>query len=315
MSTIGIVILNYNNCKDTIACVESIESFNTEPVKYIVVDNGSTEENGVSNLSAYFKDRFGDNSLFISESKKQIDRLPRLSFIASPHNDGYARGNNKGLFYAFQDSEIQYVLILNNDIVFQSDLLPVLRKSYESLPTPGIITPLLRNRKKTEFNCARRCPDNWQVIRPFLFFNRNFFNKLSKDSISLKYLRTNPELMERTAFEIDLPSGSFMFISKELFSSVNGFDPGTFLYYEENILCKKFKEKGVINYCIPTVSAFHFGGASTNKTSPVFLQKCSIQSANYYLRNFTDLTFLQRIIWGLTQAAWALNFKIKRDAK
>ena len=37
----AIIILNYNNPDATIACVESVERFNTAPVRYIIVDNGS----------------------------------------------------------------------------------------------------------------------------------------------------------------------------------------------------------------------------------------------------------------------------------
>jgi len=56
----GIIILNYNNYDDTINCINSIELYNTYPIKYIIVDNNSTNES-VTKLSEY---------LMISDSKQ-----------------------------------------------------------------------------------------------------------------------------------------------------------------------------------------------------------------------------------------------------
>ena len=41
--------------------------------------------------------------------------------------------------------------------------------------------------------------------------------------------------------DIELPSGSCMMFNAEALRIIGGFDPNTFLYYEEDILYKKLK--------------------------------------------------------------------------
>ena len=51
----AIIILNYNNSEDTIKCIESVERYNSADVKYIVVDNGSTRQSVITEISEYIK--------------------------------------------------------------------------------------------------------------------------------------------------------------------------------------------------------------------------------------------------------------------
>ena len=40
---VGVIILNYNNIDDTINCIESVvENSDTDGLKFVVVDNGSS---------------------------------------------------------------------------------------------------------------------------------------------------------------------------------------------------------------------------------------------------------------------------------
>ncbi len=302
MST-GIVILNYNGARDTIACIKSIEEHNSSPIKYFIVDNGSPRENEVQVIEEFLV------SAFPSQKEK-------WTLIANPFNEGYARGNNKGLHAAFADRDIQDILILNNDVCFVDDLLPALKSARKLLDRPGILTPVLYNPNgRIETPCARTFPSNWQVMLPFLLFKKDIFNILTKSSDSQKLLLTRPELLKEEAFRIGMPSGACMFIDKQLFQDLGGFDEGTFLYYEENILCKRIHEKGLLNYCIPTVRALHVGGASTSKAANLFLQKCNLESADYYLRHCASMSVSQHLAWFCIRALWQLKFTFKQLKK
>lgn len=312
--TTGIIILNFNNSEDTIQCIRSIEEHNTAPVKYIIVDNGSRKDS-VDSLRRFLEDYYG-NQLELLEEGCTTQSLAHINFLASPTNDGYARGNNKGLAYAFADPDITDIVILNNDILFESDIIPVLMKEREKLERPAILTPLLRNRNgSVEMPCARRFPTNWQTILPFLLFKHDICNIISKSDRKQRYFATNPELTGTDAFPIGMPSGAFMFVDKQLFQSINGFDNGTFLYYEENILCRRLQGLGYKNYCIPKVYARHIGGASTSKISNLFLQKCNLESADYYLKNYAQLNIIQKLIWGIVRFLWILKFKLKANGE
>ena len=309
----GIVILNFNNVPDTEDCVRSILEHNTSPVKFIIVDNGSSVEDTGKQLESFCKENFSGSLLELSDSNAgSSGELPLCTLLLSETNDGYARGNNKGLNLAFRDESISHVIILNNDVVFESDIIPSLISYYSSLDNPGILTPLLHNRKKEEYNCARLFPDNWDVIMPYLLFNRNVRSIISDGYKRQMMILNDPDLVKKKCFEIDVPSGSFMFIGKDLFRPVGGFDPDTFLYYEEVILCRRLKRLGKHNYCIPGLTAFHKGAASTSKAGDVFLQRCNIESADVYFRKESHLTLSQHLVWSFTKLLWKVKFFIKR---
>ena len=308
---IGIIILNYNNCKYTVQCINSIEQHNSADIKYIVIDNGSTQEEDVKCIHSFLESTFPEQYLRVEDTDNPLV-IPRACFITSRNNDGYAEGNNKGLRIAFNDIDIEDILILNNDIFFHEDILPTLLSYKLKLKNPGILTPLLYNLDGSiEYNCARAFPSNWEVMLPFVLFKKDFFHILSKLSNSQKILISNPKLLIESSFPIGMPSGACMFFNKNLLIKSNGFDNGTFLYYEENILCKKLSQSGLINYCIPSITAIHVGGVSTSKSNNLFLQKCNLQSADYYLKAYGGMSLFQRITWVITVVLWNLKFKIK----
>ena len=305
----GIVILNYNSYQDTINCIQSVELHNSAPVKYIIVDNGSSDKQSVPALKQFLESSFPGRYL---QTTEPAGILPYVTLVASPTNDGYARGNNKGLRLAFDDSEISHILILNNDILLTEDIIPPMMSALKELPQCGMVSPLLyrKDRKTMDFNCARRNASNFDIILPFLFQNRNFFQVLSKIRWKNKMLLDDPSLIQSKAFVIDLPSGSCMFLEKELFQKMGGFDPNTFLYYEECILFKKTEALHLKNYCIPSLSAIHLGAHTTQMSSNKFLQKCNLDSADYYLRQYGKMTFLEKCVWGLAKWGYATRLRL-----
>lgn len=138
----GIIILNYNNSIDTINCINSVEHFNTSPIKYIIVDNGSTCSDVVEEIDSFLEKNLEQNMSKLV-MKKCCKFLPKACFFISPTNDGYAQGNNKGLMIAEKDTTITDILILNNDILFTEDIIPKLKEIRHDMISPGIISPLL----------------------------------------------------------------------------------------------------------------------------------------------------------------------------
>lgn len=312
----GIVILNYNSADETVHCIQSIEHHNSADIRYFIVDNGSVNRQETDFLDSFLQSTFADRYIRADRSEDRPSGTIRAVFVASKTNDGYAAGNNKGLRIAFSDPEIEYILILNNDVYFDSDLIPTLASRIGRLNNPGILTPVLYNLNGgIEMNCARRFPSNWEVMLPFILFKKDLFHILSRSSGAQKILKSHPEKLQEPAFVIGMPSGACMFTKKSLLQEMGGLDEETFLYYEENILCKKLQEKGRLNYCIPAAHALHAGGASTLKSGNLFLQKCSLDSADHYLKNYAGLRLVQRFVWHLTKCAWHAKFRIKARRK
>src|SRR6266404_8205049 len=102
---IFIVILNWNQPKLTIECVESLHKLKTDKkhqIEIVIVDNGSDE-------------KFPKGKYTLLETGKNL---------------GFAGGNNFGIKYAL-DHFADYIVILNNDTIVDSNLLANLLKTIE----------------------------------------------------------------------------------------------------------------------------------------------------------------------------------------
>lgn len=302
----ALVILNYNNYEDTFNCIESVEKYNTSPVKIIIVDNGSRREGTVETIDRFLNERYAERYQRIDEHS-ELTELPYMTFVVSKTNDGYACGNNKGLKFVTCDETINRVLILNNDVLFVEDIIGKLIDYQESLPQCAIISPALykKGMKEYDLNCARLNQESWDLILTYLFNFRNVFGVI-KRSEHRRYLLLK-EHDKKSLLEVELPSGSCMMFRKELMKRITIFDPHTFLYFEENILFKQISKVGLKNYVAMDLKCIHLGASSTSKSSNTFIARVGVKSMDYYFKTYCNLTFTQRIMWKIAK----INFSFK----
>jgi hypothetical protein len=112
---VAIVILNWNQKADTLACLSSLMSVLDFDVRILLIDNGSTDGSAAAIRAAF-------NSVDVLEAKG---------------NQGCSGGRNQGLQYAAAIGA-EYVLFLDNDTIVRSDFLTPLIELMESDPTIGI---------------------------------------------------------------------------------------------------------------------------------------------------------------------------------
>ena len=287
----ALVILNYNNWEDTINCIESVEKYNTAPIKYVIVDNGSTREKCISSLDSWLHGKFSNDYQCAVVGMESPLSLPKVTMLVSDSNEGYARGNNLGINYLRNDKEIENIMILNNDVLFVEDIVQKLVDALSTLPQCAIVSPILYKRDQVEldYNCARIHKEVWSVLCGNLYEKKESMKKY-------QLLHLKPELQKEPYFAIDLPSGACMLMSKEVMNTLGGFDPHTFLYYEEDILFCKINALGLKNYIITRAKCIHLGASSTKKRSGAFLVKTAFDSQKYFLENYCNLSFAQSIV-------------------
>lgn len=318
MKATGIIILNYNNFLDTIKCVESVEQFNTANIKYVIVDNGSTDANAVPKIKQFVGNRFQGKSLIINEGDTAPSSLPDVTFLISKVNNGYACGNNKGLKILEKDHDVDRILILNNDILFVEDIIPNLIKLQDSLNDCAIMSPLLlkKDGKEFDYNCARLDPSCGKLIRtnflmPYYWIVKKRYDLIfRKQMLLMSYTYPYPNF-----FAVELPSGACMLIKKDIFKQIEYFDPNTFLYYEENILFRKIQAIGMRNYISTNSRCIHLGAVSTSKSPTPVIAKMQYNSCKYYIRTYLKPS---KITYGLFRLSmlWIEMFeKIKSIIK
>jgi len=110
----AVIVLNWNNKKDTSICLRSLEKL--QEVEVVLVDNGSTDDS-----VGYFQENF-----------------PNCTLLQTDYNLGYAGGNNVGISYALKQG-FDYILILNNDTTVAPDILSHFLATFEKHPNAGIL--------------------------------------------------------------------------------------------------------------------------------------------------------------------------------
>mgnify|MGYP004442236413 FL=1 len=316
MSKTALIILNYNNCHDTRNCIESVLNHNTAPVKFIVVDNASKESDR-QELCDAMRDFFSEE-LYISGKHPARKLLPHASLVLSENNVGYAQGNNLGLDLAYDDPDIDKVMILNNDILFTADIIPTLVQRLATTKDCGIISPVLYkpNSSEYDYNCARKNETISEMIKKnYMHYWWRHKGVSPEDVFSHRYLLKHAD-MKKSRMEIELPSGSCMLAKKSLFQKIGSFDPNTFLYYEENILFKKIQAVGLKNYLCLDLSCIHLGAATTKKLSnSLFTTQVGMRSQYYYASNYSGENKLKIAALRLSELFYLYSVKLQKIIK
>lgn len=121
LEKVAIVILSYNNVKDTVECIKSIYSNIERNLFEIFLIDNSTDEYYLKNI----------------ESKVNV------YFSAKVNNNGYSHGNNVGIRKAIS-LNFKYIMILNNDTIVTRDCLQKLIDKVNNDENIGIVAPLIK---------------------------------------------------------------------------------------------------------------------------------------------------------------------------
>lgn len=306
----GVVILNYNNAADTIACINSLYQNTTQSAyKIVVVDNGSTPRTTES--IDRFIAGFDDHAL-LDETMSLPNSLPFISHLRLSKNLGYACGNNRAIELFYADKDVDRLLILNNDVLLTEDIITPLNADLDSLPDAAIVTPLLykSDGRTIDHNCARRAPRLSEIFGLWAMLYRTTFGIMNRIYQAQYLLPTSPA--DERFLRVELPSGSCMMCDKELFRKIGSFDPNTFLYYEENILWEKIRPLDLHNYLDKHISCIHLGAATTKtKSTSSFIARSLIESTRYFIRRYTDAGVAYRAGLELFFALFRMKVGIK----
>ncbi len=137
MTKVSIVILNWNRKDDTLACLESIEKLKIEgfELEIVVVDNGSSD----------------DSIRVLSNYKSE---LAKYKLIKNQKNLGFTGGNNKGIKYSLTKGA-DYIMVLNNDTVVDSNLIVGLLGVVNKNSEIGAVSPKIYFAKGFEFHKSK----------------------------------------------------------------------------------------------------------------------------------------------------------------
>lgn len=253
---VAIILLNYNNYQDTIACVETLRRIDYSNWIIVIVDNHSP------------------NTSF-AELKKLEEG--NIHVIDSGRNGGFAFGNNIGIRYALENGA-NYVLLLNNDTLVEPDFLSIMigQGVYQA---KGDITTcrIMYNDDRSKVWYAGGDID-WNNLR----------------AIHRKINKTY-SLCENKPEEVSFISGCCMMISRE-FIEQNGMLPEEyFMYYEDMDYCQHARECGAKLVYIPSAVIYHcVGAAGGGADSPFFIEWNARSRRQFYRKYKSNIPWYRR---------------------
>lgn len=304
MENIAIVIVNYNNEKDTIECLNSIsrltiKNFN---LSVVVVDNGSTSK---------FKINTNDIRVKL--------KVQELTILVNQKNIGFSGGNNLGIKHALKKNN-DYILLLNNDTILDKNLIEELIKVFNSDEKIGIVVPKIYFAKGFEFHKDRYKKQDlgnviWYAGGKIDLKNIIGYHKGVDEVDNGQYNRTE---------ETDFATGCCMLVKKEVFKQIGLFDEKYFLYYEDSDFSERVKKLGFkIIYC-PKAMLWHknagSAGGSGSLLQDYFITRNRLLFAMRYAQFRVKLSLLKEslklLINGrLWQRKGVLDFYLQRFGK
>ena len=273
MST-AIVILNYNDYENTKKLVKNIKEYKMLD-RIVIVDNKSTNNDELKRLNTLICDK--------------------VDVIVSDKNGGYSYGNNYGLKYIdkkYGEQKFEYVIISNPDVYV---------KEYDIEKT----IEFLNNNKKCVIASPRMYYTNGPARRS-AWKNRKIITDIANSTritqaILFPFFKKgeySKKDFKNSVQEVDAIAGSFFVANHKLFRNIGYFDENTFLFYEEDIIGVKAKEKGYSIFSLNNLSFIHYESKTIGKIMNIFKkQDVLFNSRIYFQKEYNKANSFQIMIF------------------
>lgn len=244
---LSVVILNYNVRFFLEQCLLSVQdALKGIDSEIIVVDNDSKDDS--------------------CEMVRQL--FPEVILIENKENTGFPKGNNIGVAQA----KGKYLCILNPDTVVSEDTFSKLLGFAQTKQNLGIVGCKLIDGTGNFLSESKR-----NVPTPKI----SLLKMLGK---SEKYYANH--LTENQVGRASIFVGAFMFVERQKYLEMNGFDEDFFMYGEDIDLSYRFEKNGYENYYFGETTIIHYKGESTSKDK-VYLKRFYGAMKIFYRKHFT----------------------------
>lgn len=248
---VTIVIPNWNGHKDTVECLNSLESLTYSNYEIVVIDNGSTD----------------GSVAMLRESN------PDIMIVELPDNTGFTGACNEGIKMAVESGS-EYVFLLNNDTVLNdADMLEKMSGYLEDNTDVGMLAPvtLYHDTNKVWF-AGGELDRNTGILKLW--------------GQGEEYTKDN----EHEAVYCTFLVGCALFVRTELLQKIGGLYQPYFLTSEESELCVNIMDHGYKLAVLCNVSLFHKVSRSMGVESPLltyFLYRNKLLFAKRNAVNFS----------------------------
>lgn len=256
---LSVIILNYNVRYFLEQCVLSVQkALEGIDGEIIVIDNASSD----------------DSCQMIKE------KFPNVILIENKDNLGFPKGNNIGVAQA----KGEYICILNPDTVVAEDTFKKLLAKSCQLSAGIIGCKLIDGSGKFLPECKRGVPTPWVAFTKIF----GLYKLFPKSSWFNQYYAMH--LDENQSGEVDILVGAFMFMKRDLYLKVGGFDENCFMYSDDIDLSYLVKKAGYSNYYFANTTVIHYKGESTVRDG-LYMKRFREAMQFFYKKHFKKSWF------------------------
>ncbi|SEK45855.1 hypothetical protein SAMN05428989_0154 [Pseudoxanthomonas sp. GM95] len=224
--------------------------------------------------------------------QRHAARDPRVHFIGNPDNPGFSVGCNQGA----ADSSAPWLAFVNPDLMVEADTLLRLRAHAQAHAPVLLGVELVDEEGQSDAAARRRDPDFGAMLR----------------APGRGQLGVPREAGQRVQ-EVEAVSGALMFIARERFNALGGFDTGYRLHAEDLDLCRRARVAGTRVAVANDVCVLHIRGVSS-RSRPLFVEWHKHRGLWRYFRKFeaSHRALPTRIgVWGVIWAHFVMAATVR----
>lgn len=316
---VWLVVLNWNNGRDTVECLDSVLAVTDPAIDGVVVcDNGSTDDSmqrirqwagqrrqalpAFTWRDAAFQALPGMAAALADPATP--GSAPRFVLLQTGGNLGFAGGNNVGIRFLQQREQFQHILLLNND----------------ALLTPGAVSAMAQRMQQDAkvgmCGCTvvyHHTPDSVQAwggaqFQPWLARATHLGAHAPASTVP------DPAEIDR---QLDYIFGAALMISRPCLQAIGLMEERYFLYYEEIDWAERARRAGFRLGFAPGAVVYHkeggTSGSSSNKARRSLLSEhYMVRSALLFTRKFYPLCLPSVLAFQLARTVQTL---LRRDRR
>ena len=276
----ALVIVHYNDFKSLNNLIKNIKDYKVFD-EIVIYDNNSIEEN---------------------KTKLENLKSKNITIIFSDKNNGYSYAINEASKYLIDKYGTLNIIISNCDVVIKDEKYIKLLIEDLDIKGVGLVAPTIIENKNLNRGWKQPTPMQ-DVLLSIIYFHR-FFRK--------KYVLYPEEYYKEKFSFVDIVSGCMFAIKSDILKEVDFLDNNVFLYYEENILCKKLKNKNYKVLIDNESKIIHNHSVSIDKNvSRIKKYKLLKKSQCYFEKNYNNANIFELILLRIINAITGVLLRIK----
>jgi len=278
MKTVAIVVLNWQQPELSIDTIESLKKIKHSGFSYhiFLVDNGSKDD-------------------CVKVLKQKYDKDKQVTLILLPTNLGFAAGNNFGIKTALK-KKLDYILLINNDVLVDPNFLQELLKPFPKNPKLGASSPKIYFAPGFEFHKDRYSKSEigkviWSAGGK-VDWNNVYANNVGLDEVDRGQYNT-------PRYDLEFTSNCCILVKSEIIKKTGLMSEDYFMYCEDGDFCQQIKQHGYQIGYQPTSIIWHLNSGSSQAGGGPF--------HDYFLTR-------NRLIFASKYASLRTNFALFRES-